>query len=155
MNTNSDSAKSYPTASITRAAASALLDAARGAAEAMGIEVAVAVTDAAGSLKAFERTDGAPFLTVEVAVNKAWTAASYGLATHVWNSYLASDPQAAPLAHIPRLMAVGGGCPVREGGLLVGGIGISGGNALQDQQVAEAALKRLGFDGPGDAGSSS
>lgn len=139
---------SYPTASITREAAAALLAAARAACEKIGIEAAVAVTDAVGNLKAFERTDGAAFLTVEVAVNKAWTAASYNLATHVWNSYLTNDPAVAPLANIPRLMAVGGGYPVREGGKLIGGIGISGGNALQDQEVAEAALKSLGFDVP-------
>lgn len=139
-------AKSYPTASITAAAAIALIAAARAAARKIGIEVAVAVTDAAGNLKAFERTDSAPFLTAEVAINKAWTAASYDLATHIWNAYLTTDPKAAQLAHIPRLVAVGGGSPVRESGMLVGGIGISGGNALQDQQVAEAALRSLGFD---------
>lgn len=113
----------------------------------MGIEVAVAVTDAAGHLTAFERTDGAPFLTIEVAINKAWTAASYNQATHLWNAYLRSDPAAAPLANIPRLMPVSGGNPVRENGMLVGGLGVSGGTALQDQQIAEAALKSAGFDG--------
>ena len=139
--------KSWATASITRAAGAALIEAARTAAEEMSVEGAVAVTDSAGNLVAFERTDGAPFLTVEVAINKAWTAASYNQATHVWNAYLAGDPTAAPLANIPRLMPVGGGNPVRENGRLVGAIGISGGNAVQDQEIAEAALKAVGFDG--------
>ena len=52
----------------------------------------------------------------------------------------------AQLAHQPRLVAVGGGVPIVAGGKLVGGIGISGGNAVQDQQAAEIALKALGFD---------
>jgi uncharacterized protein GlcG (DUF336 family) len=147
MNTEIEQAKSYPTASITRAAAAALIEAARVSAAEIGIEAAIAVTDDAGNLVAFERTDGAPFLTVEVAVNKAWTAASYNQATHIWNAYLTSDPAAAPLANIPRLMPVGGGNPVRENERLVGAIGVSGGNAVQDQQVAEAALKSLGFEG--------
>ena len=138
--------KFYSTASITRAAAAALIEAACVSAADMGIEAAVAVTDSAGNLVAFERTDGAPFLTSEVAINKAWTAASYNQATHIWNAYLTNDPAAAPLANIPRLMPVGGGCPVRENGILIGAIGISGGNALQDQQIAEAALKSVGFD---------
>jgi len=43
-------------------------------------------------------------------------------------------------------MPVGGGNPVKDGGKLVGGIGVSGGNAQQDQDIAEAALKSLGFD---------
>jgi uncharacterized protein GlcG (DUF336 family) len=137
---------SFPAASVTLAASSALIQAARDAAKEIGIEVAVAVTDAAGNLMAFERTDGAPFLTAEVAINKAWTAASYGVATHDWNTYLA-DPKVAPLANIPRLMAVGGGNPVKENGRVIGGIGISGGTYEQDRQIAEAALAALGLVG--------
>ena len=119
-------ARSFATASITR-------------------EAAAAVTDAGGHLTVFERMDGGPLLTGEVAINKAWTAASYGVATHDWNRYVA-DSKVAPLANIPRLMPVGGGNPVKDGGKLVGGIGVSGGNAQQDQDIAEAALNSLGFD---------
>ncbi len=88
-----------------------------------------------------------PFLTAEVAIDKAWTAASCGVATHDWNRYI-TDPKVAPLANVPRLMPVGGGNPIKDGGKLVGGIGVSGGNAQQDQDIAEAALKSLGFDAP-------
>jgi uncharacterized protein GlcG (DUF336 family) len=136
--------KTHPTASITREAAFALIDAARAAAKDIGIEATIAVTDAAGHLKAFERADAAPFLTANVAIDKAWTATSFGLATHVWNAVL-GDSKVAQLAHQPRLVAVGGGVPIVDGGRVVGGIGISGGNALQDQQAAEIALKALGF----------
>ncbi|WP_330832755.1 GlcG/HbpS family heme-binding protein [Piscinibacter sp.] len=131
--------------SITRDAALALIEAARAAAHDIGIEVTIAVTDAAGHLKAFERADNAPFLTIDVAVDKAWTAASFGLATHVWNSIL-TDGKVAQLAHRPRMVSVGGGCPIVESGKVVGAIGISGGNALQDQQAAEIALRALGFE---------
>ena len=93
----------------------------------MGFDAAVAVTDATGNLRAFQRADGAPFFTAEVAVNKAWTAASCGIATHVWNGYIA-DPKLAPLANIQKLMAVGGGLPLFHDGKLIGGIGVSGGS---------------------------
>lgn len=139
---------SFATASVTRVAANALVEAALKAAEEAGIGAAVAVTDATGVLKAFARTDDAPFLTAEVAINKAWTAASYGYPTHVWNDYVA-DPKVAPLAYLPKMMAVGGGYPLLDDGKLVGGIGISGGNYQQDQDVAEAALKAFGFTLPG------
>ena len=66
----------------------------------------MAITDAGGHLVAFERTDGAPFLTGDVAIRKAWTASSYGIATHVWNDYIA-DPEVAPLANLHGLMPVG------------------------------------------------
>jgi uncharacterized protein GlcG (DUF336 family) len=133
------------TASITRDAALDLLAAARAAARDLGIEVAIAVTDAGGHLAAFERADAAPFLTAEIAIDKAWTAASFGLDTRTW-SEVAAQPATAGLATHPRLMAVGGGVPIVAGGRVVGGIGISGGNARQDHDAAVAALAALGFD---------
>lgn len=127
MDTVTGEAKSYAMAIITRNAAVALVEAALEAAAGIGIEMAVAVTDNAGNLKTFGRTDGAPFLTGDVATHKAWTAASYGIPTHVWNAYLTGDPKVAQLANIPRLMPVCGGYPVKEAGTVVGAIGVSGG----------------------------
>ncbi|RNF90145.1 heme-binding protein [Streptomyces botrytidirepellens] len=140
-------AHSVPAHSITRSSAAELVAAVRAAAENTGFAAAVAVTDAGGHLKAFERADDAPFLAAEVAVDKAWTAASYRSATHVWNSSLAA-PEVAPLAHHPRLMGVGGGYPVIELGEVIGALGVSGGSAEQDQQAAEAALRALRFEIP-------
>ncbi|MER7581203.1 heme-binding protein [Kitasatospora sp. NPDC097691] len=139
--------KSGPTGSITQAAAGALIAAVHAAAARIGFTAAVAVTDQGGHLLAFDRSDGAPFLTAEVAVDKAWTAAAFHTPTHVWNGYLA-DPQVAPLAGHPRLMAVGGGYPITDDGRCVGGLGISGGSYQQDQQAAEEALTALGFELP-------
>ena len=136
---------SFATASVSRSAAVALIDAALIAAKRLGLEVAVAVTDGTGTLRAFERLDGAPFLTAEVAINKAWTSASYGHPTHVWNAYVAA-PKVAPIVNIPHMMAVGGGYPLVESGKLIGGIGVSGGSAEQDQEIAESALKALGLE---------
>lgn len=135
----------YATASINRDAAQALIEHARAASHDLGIQVTIAVTDAGGHLAALARDDGAPFLTVNVAIDKAWTATSFGLPTHVWSDVIA-NPQVAQLAHQPRLVAVGGGVPIVSDGRVVGGIGISGGNAQQDRDAAEVALKAMGFD---------
>ncbi|NUS18957.1 MAG: heme-binding protein [Mesorhizobium sp.] len=140
--------KSIPMASVSREAAIALIEASLAAAKTIGIEAAVAVTDATGNLRAFERTDGAPFLTVDVAIDKAGTASAFGFPTHVWNDYVTQDPKVAPLAHRPRMVAVGGGYPIVEDGRLIGGIGISGGSYQQDQDACVAALQRLGFELP-------
>lgn len=137
--------RTFATASINRDAAQALLSAAEAASRELGIKVTIAVTDAGGHLAALTRHDGAPFLSVNVAIDKAWTATSFGLPTHVWADVIA-NPGVAQLAHQPRLVAVGGGVPIVLGGQVVGGIGISGGNAVQDQQAAETALKSLGFE---------
>jgi uncharacterized protein GlcG (DUF336 family) len=139
--------KSIQTATITVEAAAALNKAAQVASKNIGFESAIAVTDAAGNLKAFERTDRCPFLAADVAVDKAWTAAAFGLTTHTWAAII-ENPKVAQLAHRPRLVAVGGGYPIVEGGQVIGAIGISGGNAEQDQQAAEVALKELGFEIP-------
>ena len=135
----------FATASITSDAAHALIAAANAAARDIGIRVTIAVTDAGGHLSALARNDGAPFLTVDVAIDKAWTATSFGLPTHVWADVIA-NPQVAQLAHQPRLVAVGGGVPIVVDGRVVGGIGISGGNAAQDREAAEIALRATGFE---------
>ncbi len=147
MNANAPtpSLATRPTATITREAAHALLDAARLAAREMGIEVAIAVTDAAGHLTAFERADTAPYLTAEVAIDKAWSAASFGLSTLTWNAVI-ENRQVTPLAYRPRMVAVGGGYPILVNGQVVGGIGISGGNAQQDHDLCEQALRQMGFE---------
>ena len=148
MSSTAQPTRSFPAASVTHAAAVALVAVAHATAAELEIELAVAVTDAGGHLVASERTDGAPFLTGEVAIRKAWTASPYGVASHVWNGYIA-DPRVAPLANVPGLMPVGGGNPVKNDGKLVGGIGVSGGTAQQDQDIAEAALRSVGYDAPG------
>jgi uncharacterized protein GlcG (DUF336 family) len=138
-------AKTHAAASITLAAAKALIESSLATAKEIGIDVTIAITDAAGNLKSFERTDNAPFLTVDVAIDKAWTAASFGLATHTWNT-LVGNPELTPLSQRPRLLAIGGGYPIVENGKVVGAIGVSGGNVAQDRQIAEQALKSIGFD---------
>lgn len=130
--------------SITRDSALALTIAARDAATKIGLNLAIAVTDEGGHLIAFERADSTPFLAAEVAINKAWTATSFGLDTMIWNQVV-SQPATAPLANHPRVMPVGGGVPIVVGGLVAGGIGISGGTAQQDHDVAIAALEAIGL----------
>jgi uncharacterized protein GlcG (DUF336 family) len=131
-----------PTLSLE--AAHELLGQARSACARRGFAATIAITDAGGHLRAFERADAAPFLTAEVAMDKAWTAASFGMSTHQWNAYM-SEPTVAPLAQHPRLMAVGGGVPILLDGKLAGGIGVSGGTSAQDHEAAEEALRALGL----------
>jgi uncharacterized protein GlcG (DUF336 family) len=140
-----DKSRTYSIANITLDAARDLIAAARTASDQLGMKVSIAVTDATGQLSAFERVDGSPLLSIDVAIDKAWTVSGFGLGTHVWNDIL-TDARVAQLAHRPRLVAVGGGCAIVDGGKVIGGIGISGGTALQDQQAAEAALRSLGYE---------
>jgi uncharacterized protein GlcG (DUF336 family) len=145
MQTQTSNERFFSSYSITREAADALIEASRQACRDIGIEVAIAIVDPAGNLKAFERTDGGSFLASDIAIDKAWTAVTFGLATHQWVDVLA-DKNAAQLAHRPRLVAAGGGYPIKAGGKLIGGLGISGGNYAQDKEACEIALAALGFE---------
>jgi len=129
---------------LTLDAAQALLGKARAACAERGFAATIAITDAGGHLRAFERADAAPFLTAEVAIDKAWTAASFGMSTHQWNQYM-GEPTVAPLAQHPRLMPVGGGVPIVIDGKLAGGIGVSGGTSVQDHEAAVDALRAVGL----------
>lgn len=131
--------------SITSAGAEAVLRAAAAKAEAMGVPMVIAIVDESGVLKAFTRMDGAPMLSVDLAKDKAYTAAAYGFPTHGWFDFIKDDP---PLLHgiikTPRLIVFGGGYPITVDGQVVGGIGVSGGHYSQDMDVAQAGLAALG-----------
>jgi uncharacterized protein GlcG (DUF336 family) len=129
--------------SITAEAAQEAIRAAEAKAREIGVPMVIAVVDESGVLKAFSRMDGAPLLSVQLAQDKAYTAAAYGIATNVWFDFIKGDP---PLLHgivnTPRLVVFGGGYPIELGGV-VGGIGVSGGHYEQDMVVAQAGLAAL------------
>jgi uncharacterized protein GlcG (DUF336 family) len=106
----------------------------------------IAVCDESGVLKAFSRMDGSALLSVQIAQDKAYTAAGFGLSTDGWHDFIKTD---APLAlgavgGIDRLVVFGGGYPIKIGDAIVGGIGVSGGHYSQDMEVAQAGLAILG-----------
>ena len=117
------------------------------AAQAMGVRVNVAVVDASGVLAAFLRMPGAPLHSVEIAIDKAYTAASFGLATSQWSEALKQHSAAVRdgLVLRPRFVAFGGGLPVIENGQRIGGIGVSGGSEQQDEACARAGLAAIGL----------
>ena len=136
---------SRPIATISAAAARELTDAAAVVAAEIGVPMCIAVTCAAGNLIHFLRMDGAPLLSTDIAINKAYTAAGFGMATHAWHEFIKNDP---PLLHgiikTPRLIVYGGGYPLKVGDAVVGGIGVSGGHYEQDMVVAQAGVAALG-----------
>ena len=118
------------------------------AATAMGVRVNVAVVDASGILAGFLRMPGAPLHSIDIAIDKAYTAVSFGLPTARWTEVLQSHSAAVRegLVQRPRFVAFGGGIPIVEGGQCIGAIGVSGGSEQQDEQIAHAGLVALGLD---------
>lgn len=128
-------------------AAQAAATAAAQAAAEIGARVNVALVDAGGVLAGFLRMPGAPLHSVEIAIDKAYTAASFGLPTARWTEVLQSHSAAVRegLVLRPRFVAFGGGLPIVEDGRCIGAIGVSGGSEQQDEQIARAALAALGL----------
>lgn len=116
-------------------------------AAALGIAVNIAVVDRSGLTVAFLRMPGAPLHSIDIAVDKAYTAASFGLPTDRWDEVLAqhSPAVARGLPLRPRFVMFGGGLPIAVAGDRVGGVGVSGGSEEQDGQCARAALAALGL----------
>lgn len=135
---------------ITAEAAAAAVQAAVAHAASLGIRINVAVTDASGVLAGFLRMPGAFLHSVEIAIDKAYTAASFGLATSQWRAVLAGHSPAVRegLVLRPRFIAFGGGLPAIEGGERIGAIGVSGGSEAQDEAIARAGLCALGLGAP-------
>ena len=130
------------------AAAAAVAAAVRHAEEAK-IKVNVAVVDSGGNLAAFLRMPGGFLHSIDIAIDKAYTAAGFGLPTSAWSGALKSHSAAVQegLPRRPRMVCFGGGLPIRYEGKLVGGIGVSGGSEDQDEACARAGLTAIGLAG--------
>ena len=110
----------------------------------VGYQVAVAVVDRAGVPQVMLRDRFAGTHTVRVAIDKAWTAASFKVATSV----IARETQAGmPMSGLrsqPRVLAAAGGQPIEASGSLLGAIGVSGAPLGEtDDACAAAGIKAI------------
>jgi uncharacterized protein GlcG (DUF336 family) len=100
----------------------------------------IAVVDAGGNLVSHIRMDGAWIGSIDISINKAWTARAFDIATQNLASNSQSGDQFFGIhaSNGGRVMIFAGGIPLRRDGKVVGGIGVSGGDGKQDHGVAEA-----------------
>ena len=125
-----------------------LLSAARTAAEEVGVPMAFAVMDPGGHLLALARMDGAPWITSDVAQGKAWTSAAYGVPSAAQKEKMAPMPNfSASITAMTagRFTPQTGAVPVYADGVLVGGLGGSGGTGDQDEAACAAAVQAAGY----------
>lgn len=134
-------------ATVSWEAAHAAVAAAVRHAEALGVRINVGIADAAGNLVAFLRMPGAFPQSIDIAIDKAYTAGGFGFATARWMDVVAgNEGMKLGFAARPRLVVFGGGLPIRVQGELVGGIGVSGASEEQDGACARAGLAAIGAD---------
>lgn len=121
-----------------------LLDGATRKALEIGVPTNIAVVDEAGVLLALKRMDGALLGCVQIAIDKAYTAALLGITTDE-ESKIAQPGKSdygVNTLYGGRITTIGGGLPIKIGApiQIVGGIGVSTGTVEQDIITAEAGL---------------
>ena len=108
----------------------------------LGIPYNIAVVDAGGGLIAHVRMDKAWLGSVDIAINKAWTARAFDTATDDLAKMTQSGQQGFGLntTNNSRVVIFGGGIPVKIDGVVIGAVGASGGSVEEDIIVARAAV---------------
>ena len=126
---------------MTMEKARLIIDAAIRKAEEIGQPMNIAVVDAGTNLTAFVRMDGAWLGSIDIAINKAFTAKAFDISTQDLgrNSQPGDQFFGIHVSNHDRVMIFAGGIPIKVKGQIVGAVGISGGSGEQDQAVAEAA----------------
>ena len=125
---------------ITLSDARRVVAAAETKAREIGQPMNIAVVDSGGNLVSHVRMDGAWIGSIDISINKAFTARAFDLAT----AELATNSQPGQqffgihASNHGRIMIFAGGVPLRRNGSVIGAVGVSGGSGSQDEAVANA-----------------
>lgn len=131
--------KTKPVLSLTDV--SSILDGAQKEAEANGWPVTIAVADDGGHLLGLRRLDDVAPFTVQVATEKARSAAIGRKETQVFEEMINNGRNAFLSAPMQGLLS--GGVPVIQNGQVAGSVGVSGVKPDQDVQVAKAGVQAI------------
>ena len=120
-----------------------IIEAAIEKAKTIGQPMNIAIVDAGANLMAFMRMDGAWLGSIDIAINKAFTARAFDITTLELgrNSQPGGQFFGIHASNHSRVMVFAGGIPIRVNGQIA--VGVSGGSGEQDQAVAEAAVAAL------------
>jgi glc operon protein GlcG len=105
----------------------------------------IAIADAHGELVAFARMDGAPLSSINIAANKAWTAARERKPTKDIGDKVRHPEKGHDIAYYgdARFVGWGGGLPIVRDGSVIGAIGVSGLSSQEDVELATKAIDWL------------
>ena len=107
----------------------------------------IAVVDTGGNLVSHVRMDGAWIGSIDISINKAFTARAFDISTAdlSQNSQPGQQFYGIQNSNHGRIMIFAGGVPLRRNGMVIGAIGVSGGSGSQDQAVATAGASAIDF----------
>src|SRR5258708_21377903 len=126
---------------LTLGEAHLILDAAQKKAEELGVPEVLCVADNAGYPIALRRLDGGKVTSVQIAMNKAFTAAGHRKPTHSYKNALPGEEAFGIFTqHEGRFTVFVGGFPIMVNGQCVGSVAASGGNGEQDIASSPAGI---------------
>lgn len=101
-----------------------------------GKKAVICVCNEQGNPVAVHVMDGAFLISFDVAVKKAYTAVALKMPTLKLNDLVKSGQTFYGLQNLDKVMTIGGGVPLYRNGILVGGLGVSGGTGEEDDSLA-------------------
>ncbi|PSN70834.1 DUF336-domain-containing protein [Corynespora cassiicola Philippines] len=136
---------------LTLDGARTALSAAEARAKEIGVPMNIAIVDNACHLVAFARMEGAKITSINIAIDKAFTAAGHRAPTSIYKENVWPGGPAFSIwnSNGGRFTTIAGGVPIVQDGVVVGAIGCSTGTPAQDEDVAkngvEAVQKTFGL----------
>ena len=124
---------SVSTESAKNAAAAAIAEARKN-----NWKMAIAIVATGGYLVYFEKMQDTQTGSVDLAIEKARTAALFRRPTKVFQDGVAAGGEGIRLLRLTGAIPIDGGVPIIVDGKLIGAVGVSGGSGDQDGQVAKA-----------------
>ena len=100
--------------------------------------MAIAIVDTNGFLVYFEKMDNTQNGSVNIAIDKARSAALFKRPTKAFQDVVAGGGDGLRILALQGAVPVDGGLPIIVGGKIIGAVGASGGSSAQDGQVAKA-----------------
>ncbi|MDH6235495.1 heme-binding protein [Cryobacterium sp. CG_9.6] len=130
---------------LTLADARRVIAAAEIRADEIGQPMNIAVVDGGGNLVAHVRMDGGMLGSIDISINKAFTARAFEMSTKDLSDHSQPGDQFYGIhnSNQGRIMIFAGGIPISRDGSVIGAIGVSSGSGEQDQTVAEAGVGAL------------
>ncbi|SCX75009.1 cob(I)yrinic acid a,c-diamide adenosyltransferase [Alkaliphilus peptidifermentans] len=114
----------------------------------IGVPIVFSVVDAGGNMVLLHRMNGALLASIDIAKNKAYTAAALKLPTHEVSNLVQPGAQLYGLQYTNegKIITFGGGYPLKLHDEIIGGIGISGGTVEEDMKIANHALRVFDYE---------
>lgn len=133
-------------ATLTLSDARRIIQAGEQKAAELKIPYNIAVVDAGGALISHVRMDGAWLGSIDISINKAFTARAFDMSTDELSKASQSGESLFGIntTNADKIVIFGGGMPVKVNGAVIGAVGASGGSVENDIKVVQAAVAAFG-----------